>query len=433
MSDAVSNSDGVEDVEDVLSSIKRLVTATGTTQSEGSGDDASPAADETATGTPETIEEKPGALLLTSALRVPPQNSEHISNLESLRQSVSETIDPENDAEESVPDASEAPAPDAKTADASLHWIAPAPLGEYYEDEAADGEAIIGQAQDAPTETEERASAEVLQLTPAFKSAEERRGPEADQSAELDETDGDAAGDNEAEHAEAEVVAEKAHETLDTHAEATPELSADADLDPNESEETAHFSSVDESAIPGGDPDAIDDDDWNLQDLEDDELVHTSADQFQSGLSDAKPWEHPETQSMHAAAEAAAEPWDDVVAAGHAPFTREEDDAEVEGIATFVRSGREVTYTEVEAHDVDDLSYVPEAETIDVQAVDAEDDPLAAGVFDEDVLDEEALREMVAEIVREELTGALGERITRNVRKLVRREINRALTAQDLE
>lgn len=48
-------------------------------------------------------------------------------------------------------------------------------------------------------------------------------------------------------------------------------------------------------------------------------------------------------------------------------------------------------------------------------------------------LDEEALRELVSEIVRAELQGALGERITRNVRKLVRREIHRALTAQELE
>jgi len=47
-------------------------------------------------------------------------------------------------------------------------------------------------------------------------------------------------------------------------------------------------------------------------------------------------------------------------------------------------------------------------------------------------MDEEALRDLVAEIVREELQGALGERITRNIRKLVRREINRALAAQDL-
>ncbi len=51
---------------------------------------------------------------------------------------------------------------------------------------------------------------------------------------------------------------------------------------------------------------------------------------------------------------------------------------------------------------------------------------------DDAFLDEESLREMVADIVREELQGALGERITRNVRKLVRREIHRALAAQDL-
>lgn len=50
-----------------------------------------------------------------------------------------------------------------------------------------------------------------------------------------------------------------------------------------------------------------------------------------------------------------------------------------------------------------------------------------------DILDEETLREMVSDIVREELQGALGERITRNVRKLVRREIHRAIAAQDLE
>lgn len=50
----------------------------------------------------------------------------------------------------------------------------------------------------------------------------------------------------------------------------------------------------------------------------------------------------------------------------------------------------------------------------------------------DDILDEEALRELVADIVRKELQGALGERITRNVRKLVRREIQRALASQEL-
>ena len=78
-------------------------------------------------------------------------------------------------------------------------------------------------------------------------------------------------------------------------------------------------------------------------------------------------------------------------------------------------------------------------ETVDDDAV-----PVADSVADfepqdgfsqsvDDILDEEALRDIVSDIVREELQGALGERITRNVRKLVRREIHRALAAQDLE
>jgi hypothetical protein len=50
-----------------------------------------------------------------------------------------------------------------------------------------------------------------------------------------------------------------------------------------------------------------------------------------------------------------------------------------------------------------------------------------------DELDDDALRDLVAEIIRQELQGTLGERITRSVRKLVRREINRILEARDLE
>jgi hypothetical protein len=49
-----------------------------------------------------------------------------------------------------------------------------------------------------------------------------------------------------------------------------------------------------------------------------------------------------------------------------------------------------------------------------------------------DVIDEHLLREMVRDILRDELQGALGERITRNVRKLVRAEIARALSSRDL-
>jgi len=55
-------------------------------------------------------------------------------------------------------------------------------------------------------------------------------------------------------------------------------------------------------------------------------------------------------------------------------------------------------------------------------------------IFGDDRLpDPDALRDMVAEIVRAELQSDLGQRVTRNIRKLVRREIRRALTARDFD
>ncbi|MEZ5675553.1 hypothetical protein SAMN06265173_1256 [Thalassovita litoralis] len=77
------------------------------------------------------------------------------------------------------------------------------------------------------------------------------------------------------------------------------------------------------------------------------------------------------------------------------------------------------------------LGYVEEAEP--------HTEPVTEEVLEETlagqdvVVDEDMLRALVAEIVREELQGKLGERITRNVRKLVRREILRALASQDME
>ena len=52
---------------------------------------------------------------------------------------------------------------------------------------------------------------------------------------------------------------------------------------------------------------------------------------------------------------------------------------------------------------------------------------------DESVLDEEVLREIISQVVRDELKGVLGQKITRNVRKMVRREIRLALAAEELE
>lgn len=48
-------------------------------------------------------------------------------------------------------------------------------------------------------------------------------------------------------------------------------------------------------------------------------------------------------------------------------------------------------------------------------------------------LNEDLLRDIVRDMIKAELQGTLGERITRNVRKLVRAEINRALASRDYE
>lgn len=77
----------------------------------------------------------------------------------------------------------------------------------------------------------------------------------------------------------------------------------------------------------------------------------------------------------------------------------------------------------------------PRNSVIEEAASEAENEfaDAVANNLDGAFLDEDALRDMVAEIVRQELQGPLGERITRNVRKLVRREIYRALAANELD
>jgi cell pole-organizing protein PopZ len=74
----------------------------------------------------------------------------------------------------------------------------------------------------------------------------------------------------------------------------------------------------------------------------------------------------------------------------------------------------------------EDEEGVSASQRMPTEIIDADGTPLA-------VLDEAALQEIVRQMIREELQGDLGERITRNVRKLVRAEINRALMARDLD
>jgi hypothetical protein len=61
------------------------------------------------------------------------------------------------------------------------------------------------------------------------------------------------------------------------------------------------------------------------------------------------------------------------------------------------------------------------------------DEDLAAYLSEETALDEDMLRDLVTQVVRSELEGELGERMTRNIRKLVRREVFSILESRDAE
>lgn len=77
----------------------------------------------------------------------------------------------------------------------------------------------------------------------------------------------------------------------------------------------------------------------------------------------------------------------------------------------------------------------PEADSHAMDWADAPAASASALPLDDDLpsVDEETLRDLIRDILREELQGPLGERITRNVRKLVRAEIARALATRDFD
>ncbi len=132
------------------------------------------------------------------------------------------------------------------------------------------------------------------------------------------------------------------------------------------------------------------------------------ADSIVAEILPAEDMGDPEAFELDNAAQTASDPFDAAEPASHETISDAEP-LEVEAdVADHVFSGFEV-------EEVDD--------------VDTDEELMGADAF----LDEDMLRELVSQIVRQELQGALGERITRNVRKLVRREIHRAMTTQELD
>ncbi len=113
----------------------------------------------------------------------------------------------------------------------------------------------------------------------------------------------------------------------------------------------------------------------------------------------------------------------------HAELEAEAEDEPVDDIAT------DEAFEEALAEAV--AASLPEAVAEEIDTRDDNGSPeheAEPGVDDELVeADEASVRPLVATLIREELQGELGERITRNVRKLVRQEIQRALTVREME
>lgn len=99
-------------------------------------------------------------------------------------------------------------------------------------------------------------------------------------------------------------------------------------------------------------------------------------------------------------------------------------------VLTGIPTAAEEAAAEVLSHAEPDTSAAPTEAATDPAA---EDDVQLFAAQDDTLIDMDMLRDLVAEVIREELQGPLGERITRNVRKLVRQEIARALEAQKFD
>ena len=342
MSDPVTN----VEIEDVLSSIRRLV-STGERSQDAAAEDVDKGTDK---------------LVLTPALRVPESETKPAAE-PALEQASEEHAAEEHAAEEHT--------------------------GEYASDNADTSD---------PAHVEEHTGE-----APHEEGAVEATAEPDDGSPEQDAWSADDEGEDTSGHAEPdhEPASDPAPEDAAEPAGEAPSQDHSASDDPFEDQEEPPVS--DEPAAQDSeliarvaefeDAVAARDDNWepDVDDREDDNAAQPM---------EALTWEDADTGPEEVRDVSPTEGLD--------PFELEDDSADLSAPAA-------------------DLPPDPAPE---VNAFTSDGDPLGDEAA---ILDEEALRDLVTEIVRQELQGSLGERITRNVRKLVRREIHRALATKELE
>lgn len=270
-------------------------------------------------------------------------------------------------------------------------------------EEHAEDAAVVDQ-NSLPEEIAPQADGARLLLTPALRidMPQEDEVLEDNSAAQEDASDEDASDEEVAEAAEAE-NADESQDVSHEDASVWDEYAAD---NANESNDDAH----DETAVEAADPEAEDSPDEQAMEwsdvTDDDNVVAFFA---SSPAVAAEAYEEENDKELEDEREVAAQ---SVLDAHASPLS-------------------EMLADETAQHEpVEELDYDPENEFLSDEMDGADEDSL----FDDaTIMDEDALRELVSQLVREELQGALGERITRNVRKLVRREIQRALVSKDLE
>lgn len=417
MSDPVSNAE----IEDVLSSIRRLVSvdsrAEPRKEAEPSADrrqtdsDDKDAPAETGSVAKDTLPQEEARLVLTPSFRVNPVQDE----------------------------ASSAPA--EKEGDDSDHLT----LGQWQVD--------AEQSEDTDEALDDASGPDASDDRDAWR-AEEAEDPEPDLAAEQrDEADTD-----QAEVRDDDVqFGEQPEEAEDQDASDEAEDAALASrLDEDTETELAAFADEEDAGFEFVEP--VEDEDEAEAEAEEEtttsELEARIAEVEAAVAAREDQWE-PDGESVDAYAGGKTEPlpWEDHVEEAEVSEAASEEEDEMSGPSSDATDAYEAdTY-----HDADEGEADEAVETVDELAehFEPKDEPepkmqqdrFSAAApkaaasredtwYSEDtdaVLDEDALRDLVSEIVRQELQGTLGERITRNVRKLVRREIHRAMMGQDFE
>ncbi|MCO6383000.1 hypothetical protein [Oceanicola sp. 502str15] len=354
------------------------------------------------------------ALVLTPSLRVgeaPEVPAEDLAEDE-----------PEIAGDEPAREAEDAPQPDEETAlDAS--W-----------EEVAGAEKPEASAPAVEERTPEALEARVAGLEAAFDEGEsfEPDGSEVTDLAEDFEWEEDADDDTVIDLSTADVPAGRLHFTR-----IEPEETAE---EPAEAIEAADEAApVEESAAPQADDEPV------LADAEWD----GSADDLPEEAEAEEEWPEPEEDwsapDLPRPDEAESEAEEMPESAPPLMFRRnraalravedvpEADDA-LEGYVIGTASRSDEIAAEGEDDPWDDETPADEADSALMDA-DFDEAALSAAVNDPrgpTLLDEARLADLVAEVVRDELRGRMGERITQNVRKLVRREIARALETRGI-